>query len=102
MITAGFLLPCVPAVICVAFGYGIMSFSLTVCLVAVQDVSFYADALTEAVKVAILGTLQALVFSKLVKVCITEFFTVRVCNSLMVLYICHLDRMTKAISSVYA
>ena len=74
MIIAGFLLPCVPAVICVAFGYGIMSFSLTVCLVAVQDVSFYADALTEAVKVAILGTLQALVFSKLVKVCITKSF----------------------------
>ena len=42
-----------------------------VCLLAVQDVGFYADALVEGVKVAILGTLQALVLLKLTKVCIT-------------------------------
>ena len=72
MIIAGVLLPCVPAVINVAFGYGIMSFSPMRCDVAVQDVGFYADALTEGVEVAILGTLQALVFLKLVKVCIIK------------------------------
>ena len=42
-----------------------------VCLLAVQDVGFYADALVEGIKVAILGTLQALVLLKLTKVCIT-------------------------------
>ena len=42
-----------------------------VCLLAVQDVGFYADALVEGVKVAILGTLQGLVLLKLTKVCIT-------------------------------
>ena len=71
MVIAGVLLPCLPAVINVAFGYGIMNFSPMVCLLAVQDVGFYADALVEGVKVAILGTLQALVLLKLTKVCIT-------------------------------
>ena len=41
------------------------------CFLAVQDVGFYADALVEGIKVAILGTLQALVLLKLTKVCIT-------------------------------
>ena len=71
MVIAGVLLPCVPAVINVQFGYRIMNFSPMVCLLAVQDVGFYADALVEGVKVAILGTLQALVLLKLTKVCIT-------------------------------
>ena len=71
MIIAGVLLPCLPAVINVAFGYGIMNFSPAMCFLAVQDVGFYADALVEGVKVAILGTLQALVLLKLTKVCIT-------------------------------
>ena len=71
MVIAGVLLPCLPAVINVAFGYGIMNFSPVVCFLAVQDVGFYADALVEGVKVAILGTLQALVLLKLTKVCIT-------------------------------
>ena len=71
MVIAGVLLPCVPAVINLGFGYGIMNFSPMVCLLAVQDVGFYADALVEGVKVAILGTLQALVLLKLTKVCIT-------------------------------
>ena len=71
MIIAGVLLPCVPAVINAAFGYGIMNFSPTVCLVAVQDVGFYTNGLTEGIKLGILGTLQALVFMKLMKVGIT-------------------------------
>ena len=71
MVIAGVLLPCLPAVINVAFGYGIMSFSPMVCFLAVQDVGFYADALVEGVTVAILGTMQALVLLKLTKVCIT-------------------------------
>ena len=48
-----------------------MNFSPMRCGLAVQDVGFYADALTEGVKVAILGTLQAIVFLKLTKVCTT-------------------------------
>ena len=70
MIIAGVLLPCVPAVINVAFGYGIMTFSPMRCDIAVQDVGFYTGTLTEGIKVAILGTLQALVILKLTKVCI--------------------------------
>ena len=68
MIIAGVLLPCVPAVINVAFGYGIMSFSHMVCLVAVQDVGFYTDVLSEGFEATILGTLLVLVFFSLVKV----------------------------------
>ena len=71
MIIAGVLLPCVPAVINVSFGYGVVTFSPMRCGVAVQDVGFYADALIERVKVATLGTLQAIVFLRLTKVCIT-------------------------------
>ena len=71
MVIAGVLLPFVPAVINLGFGYGIMNFSPMVCHLAVQDVGFYADALVEGVTVAILGTLQALVLLKLTKVCIT-------------------------------
>ena len=71
MVIAGVLLPCVPAVINLGFGYRIMNFSPMMCLLAVQDVGFYADALVEGVKVAILGTLLALVLLKLTKVCIT-------------------------------
>ena len=71
MVIAGVLLPCVPAVINLGFGYGIMNFSPMMCFLAVQDVGFYADALVEGIKVAILGTLQALVLLKLTKVCIT-------------------------------
>ena len=86
MIIAGVLLPCVPAVINVAFGYGIMSFSPMRCDVAVQDVSFYADALTEGVKVAIYirnsaGTCLLEVGEGMYH---QEFITVRVSNSLMV------------------
>ena len=68
MVLASVLLPCVPAVINVSFGYGIMTFSPMSCGLAVQDMGFYADALTEGVKVATLGTLQAIVFLKLTKV----------------------------------
>ena len=71
MIIAGVLLPCVPAVINVAFGYGIVTFSPVRCEVAVQDVGFYTEALAEGFEVAILGTLQALVIMKLMKVGIT-------------------------------
>ena len=71
MVIAGVLLPCVPAVINLGFGYRIMNFSPMMCLLAVQDVGFYGDALVEGVKVAILGTLLALVLLKLTKVCIT-------------------------------
>ena len=71
MIIAGVLLPCVPTVINAAFGYGIMTFSPMVCLVAVQDVGFCTDGLTEGIELAILGTLQALIFMKLMKVGIT-------------------------------
>ena len=71
MVIAGVLLPCVPAVINLGFGYGIMSFSPMVCFLAVQDVGFYADALVEGINVDILVTLQALVILKLTKVCIT-------------------------------
>ena len=71
MIIAGVLLPCVPAVINVSIGYGIMIFSPMVCLVAVQDVGFCTDGLTEGIKLGILGTLQALVFMKLMKVGMT-------------------------------
>ena len=71
IVIAGVLLPCVPAVINVSFGYGIMNFSPMRCGLAVQDVGFYTDGLTERVIVAILGTLQAIVFWKLTKVRIT-------------------------------
>ena len=71
MIIAGVLLPCVPAVINVAFGYGIVTFSPVRCEVAVQDVGFYTEALAEGFEVATLGTLQALVILKLMKVGIT-------------------------------
>ena len=67
----GVLLPCVPAIINAAFGYGIMTFSNMLCIVAVQDVGFYTDGLTEGIEIGILGTLQALVFMKLIKVGIT-------------------------------
>ena len=68
MIIVGVLLPCVSAGVNVGFGYGILSFSPMVCVVAVQDVGFYTDGLFEGFEVAILGTLQALVFLMLVKV----------------------------------
>ena len=68
MIIAGVLLPCVPAVINAAFGYGMVTFSPMRCGVAVQDVSFCTDALVEGFEVAILGTLQALICFKLMKV----------------------------------
>ena len=71
MIIAGILLPCVLAVVNAAFGYGIVIFSPMVCLVAVQDVGFCTDGLTEGIDLAILGTLQALVFMKLMKVGMT-------------------------------
>ena len=71
MVIAGVLLPCVPVVINVAFGYGVVTISPMRCGVAVQDVGFYTDGLIEGVKVATLGTLQAIVFLKLTKVCIT-------------------------------
>ena len=71
MIIAGVLLPCVPAVINATFGYGIMIFSPMVCLVAVQDVGFCTDGLTGGIDLAVLGTLQALVFMKLMKVGMT-------------------------------
>ena len=71
MIIAGVLLPCVPAVINVAFGYGMVTFSPARCEVAVQDVGFYTEALTEGFEVAILGTLQALIILKLMKVGVT-------------------------------
>ena len=67
----GVLLPCVPAIINAAFGYGIMAFSNTLCMVAVQDVGFYTDGLTVGIEIGILGTLQALVFMQLIKVGIT-------------------------------
>ena len=70
MTIAGILLPCVPAGVNLVFGHEVISFSPMVCLVAVQDVGFYTDALLGAFEVAILGTLQALVFWTLVKVCI--------------------------------
>ena len=68
MVIVGVLLPCVPMGVNVGFGYGILSFSPMVCLVAVQDVGFYTDGLFEGFEVAILGTLQALVILVLVKV----------------------------------
>ena len=71
MIIAGVLLPCVPAVINVAFGYGIVTFSPMMCNVAVQDVGFYTEALAEGFEIAILGTLQALICLKLMKVGMT-------------------------------
>ena len=71
MIIAGVLLPCVPAVINTAFGYGMVTFSPMRCGVAVQDVSFCTDALVEGFEVAILGTLQALICFKLMKVGMT-------------------------------
>ena len=72
MTIAGVLLPCVPAGVNLVFGHQVISFSPMVCLVAVQDVGFYTctDALLGAFNVAILGTLQALVFWTLVKVCL--------------------------------
>ena len=85
MVIAGVLLPCVPVGVNVSFGYGIMTFSPMSCGLAVQDVGFYADALTEGVKVAILGTLQAIVFVKLTKVCIT---TVRLIAGFVQSYVC--------------
>ena len=84
MIIAGVLLPCVPAVINVAFGYGIVTFSPMFCGVAVQDVAFYTDGLIEGVKVATLGTLQAIVFLKLTKVCITTVIIIDLLQS----YVC--------------
>ena len=68
MIIAGVLLPCLPGVINVAFGYGLMNLSPMICLVAVQDVGFYTDALSEGFEAVILGTLLVLVFFILVKV----------------------------------
>ena len=53
MIIAGVLLPC--SYQCGIWIYGITNFSPIVCLLAVQNVGFYADALVEGVKVAILG-----------------------------------------------
>ena len=73
MTIAGVLLPCVPAGVNLVFGHKVISFSPMVCLVAVQDVGFYTDALLGAFEVAILGTLQALVFWTLVKVCIYQY-----------------------------
>ena len=61
-----------PAGVNLVFGHKVISFSPMVCLVAVQDVGFYTDALLGAFEVAILGTLQALVFWTLVKVCIYQ------------------------------
>ena len=71
MVIAGVLLPFVPAVINVAFGYGIVTFSPMMCNVAVQDVGFYTEALAEGFEIAILGTLQALICLKLMKVGMT-------------------------------
>ena len=85
MVIAGVLLPCVPAVINVSFGYGIVTFSPMRCGVAVQDVGFCTEALAEGVKVATLGTLQAIVFLKLTKVRIT---TVIIYCSLIQSYVC--------------
>ena len=99
MIIAGVLLPCVPAAINVSFGYGIMSFSPMRCGLAVQDVGFYADALPEGVKVAILGTLQAIVFLKLTKVRITTVveliagFSLRVCEKKFTYIPLHISSM---------
>ena len=73
MTIAGVLLPCVPAGVNLVFGHQVISFSPMVCLVAVQGVGFYTDALLGAFEVAILGTLQALVFWTLVKVCIYQY-----------------------------
>ena len=73
MTIAGVLLPCVPAGVNLVFGHKVISFSPMVCLVAVQDVGFYTDALLGAFEAAILGTLQALVFWTLVKVCIYQY-----------------------------
>ena len=73
MIIAGVLLPCVPAGVNLGFGHQVTSFSPMVCLVGVQDVGFYTDALLGALEVAILGTLQALVVWTLVKVCMYQY-----------------------------
>ena len=73
MIIAGVLLPCLPGVINVAFGYGLMNLSPMICLVAVQDVGFYTDALSEGFEAVILGTLLVLVFFILVKVSVYWF-----------------------------
>ena len=71
LVIAGVLLPFVPTVIHIGFGYGIMNFSPMICFLAVQDVGFYTSALVDGVKVAILGTLQGLILLRLTKVCIT-------------------------------
>ena len=69
------------------------------CRVAVQDVGFYADALTEGVELAILGTLQAIVFLRLTKVCITAVirliagFSVYVCVRKNLHYPLHISSM---------
>ena len=88
MIIAGFLLPCVPAVIDVSFGYGIVTFSPMRCGVAVQDVGFYTDGLIEGFKVVTLGTLQAIVFLKLTKVCITRVIIIDLLQAHSVLCVC--------------
>ena len=98
VIIVGVLLPCVPAIINAAFGYGIMSFSNMLCMVAVQDVGFYTDGLTQGIEIGILGTLQALVFMQLIKVGITTVvrpniadafsFTLCVCEGLLCFFVC--------------
>ena len=70
LVIAGVLLPFVPTVINLGFGYGIMNFSPMICFLAVQDLGFYTSALI-GVKAAILGTLQVLILLRLTKVCIT-------------------------------
>ena len=88
-----------PPVINVAFGYGIVTVSPMRCGLAVQDVGFYTDALTEGVELAILGTLQAIVFLKLVKVCITTVigliagFSLYVCVRKNLHYPLHISSM---------
>ena len=100
MIIAGVLLPCVPAVINVAFGYGIVTLSPIRCDVTVQDVSFCTDALAEGFEVAILGTLQALICLKLMKVGMTIAIVKPFCTGLICVCIFNFTYTPSLISSI--
>ena len=71
MVITGILLPCVPALINLAFEYGTINFPTTQCIAASQGVAFYTQSLPEAINGALIGTLLVLVFLNLLKVLIT-------------------------------
>ena len=100
MVIAGVLLPCVPAVINAAFGYGVVTFSPMRCGVAVQDVGFCTDALVEGFEFAILGTLQALICFKLMKVGMTIAIVKPFCTGLICICIFKFTYTPSLISSI--